>query len=88
MDTHFCFQIKLHLQKVPSRNLVLRWIKAAWAEIPQETVRKSFMTCRISNALDGTEDDAVFSEESPEIDDDDIEENEFETDSEDETDGE
>ena len=33
------------------------------------------------------EDDAVFTEESPEIDDDDIEENEFETHSEDETDG-
>ena len=75
-------------KKVPSRNLVLHWIKAAWAEIPQEMVRKSFMTCRISNALDGTEDDAVFTEESPEIDDDDIEENEFETDSKDETDGE
>jgi len=38
--------------------------------------------------MDGTEDDAVFTEESPEIEDDDIEENEFETDSEDETDGE
>ena len=38
--------------------------------------------------MDGTEDDSVFTEESPELDDDDIEENEFETDSEDETDGE
>ena len=75
-------------KKAPSRNIVLRWIKAAWAEIPQEMVRKSFMTCGISNALDGTEDDVVFTEESPEIDDDDIEEDEFETDSEDETDGE
>ena len=50
-------------------------------------VRKSFKTCGISNALDGIEDDAVFTQESPEIDDD-IEENEFETDSEDEMDGE
>ena len=74
-------------KKVPSRNLVLGWIKAAWAEIPEEMVRKSFKTCGISNALDGTEDDAVFPEESPEIDDD-IEENEFETDSENEMDGE
>ena len=48
----------------------------------------SFKTCGISIAMDRTEDDAVFTEESPEIDDDDIEENEFETDSEDETDGE
>ena len=74
-------------KKAPSRNLVLRWIKAAWADISEEMVRKSFKTCGISNAIDGTEDDAVLTEESPEIDDDDIEENEFETDSEDETDG-
>ena len=71
-----------------SRNLVLHWIKTAWADFPEEMVRKSCKTCGISNAMDGTEDDVVFTEESPEIDDDDIEENEFETDSEDETDGE
>ena len=75
-------------KKAPSRNLVLHWIKTAWAEIPEEIVRNSFKTCGILNAMDRTEDDAVFTEESPEIDDDDIEENEFETDSEDETDGE
>ena len=75
-------------KKAPSRNLVLRWIKEAWAEIPQEMVIKSFKTCGISNALDGTEDDVVYSEEIPEVDDEDIEENEFETDSENETDGE
>ena len=57
-------------------------------EIPQEMVIKSFKTCGISNALDGTEDDVVYSEETPEVDDEDIEENEFETDSENETDGE
>ena len=38
--------------------------------------------------MDGTEDDVVFTEESPEIEDDDTEENEFETNSEEETDGE
>ena len=75
-------------KKAPSRNLVLRWIKEAWAEIPEEMVVKSFKTCGISNALDGTEDDVVYSEETPEVDDEDIEENEFETDSENETDGE
>ena len=74
-------------KKAPSRNLVLCWIKAAWAEIPQEMVRKSFMTCGISNALDGIEDDAIFTKESPEIDNDDIEENKFDTDSDGETDG-
>ena len=75
-------------KKVPSRNLVLCWIKTAWAEIPEEMIRNSFKTCRISNAMDGTEDDVVFTEESPEIEDDDTEENEFETNSEEETDGE
>ena len=75
-------------KKAPSRNLVLRWIKMAWAEIPEEMIRNNFKTCGISNAMDGTEDDAVFTKESPEIEDDDMEENEFETDSEEETDGE
>ena len=44
--------------------------------------QKLLQDLRNLNGMDGTE------EESPEIDDDDIEENEFETDSEDETDGE
>ena len=51
-------------------------------------IRNSFNTCGISNAMDGTEDDAVFTEESLEIEDNDMEENEFETDSEEEMDGE
>ena len=73
-------------KKASSRNLVLWWIKEVWAEIPK--VIKSFKTCGISNALDGTEDDVVHSEETPEVDDEDIEENEFEPDSKNETDGE
>ena len=58
-----------------SRNLVLWWIKEAWAEIPKEMVIKSF------KILDGTVDDVVYSEETPEVDDEDMEENEFKTDS-------
>ena len=50
-------------KKAPSRNLVLRWIEQSWREIPEEMVRKSFLTCGISNALDGTEDDAIYEEE-------------------------
>ena len=61
---------------MPSRNLVLWWIKEAWAEIPKQMVIKSFKT------LDGTVDDLVYSEETPEVDDEDMEENEFKTDSE------
>ena len=69
-------------KKAPSRNQVLRWIKQSWNEIPEEMVSWSFKTCGISNALDGTEDDAVYKEETPEIDgeEEDMEE-EFDTDS-------
>ena len=63
-------------KKAPSRNLVLWWIKEVWAEIPKEMVIKSFKT------FDGTVDDVVYSEETPEVDDKDMEENEFKTDSE------
>jgi len=75
-------------RKTPTRNLVLRWIKEAWQEIPEEMVKKSFKSCGISNAMDGTEDDAIYSEDSQELHDDEEMEDEFETDNEDETDGE
>ena len=68
-------------KKAPSRNLVFRWIKQSWAEIPVEMVRKSFKTCGISNALDGTEDDEVYADDMPELDDDMAMEDEFETNS-------
>ena len=47
-------------------------------------VMKSFKTCGISNALDGTEDDELYAEEGQEIDD--VEDNVFETDNESESD--
>ena len=71
-------------KKPPTRNLVLRWVHEAWQEIPAQMVMKSFKTCGISNALDGTEDDELYAEEGQEIDD--VEDNEFETDSECESD--
>ena len=47
----------------------------------------SFKTCGISNALDGTEDDNLFTEEvAQEIEDDEAEDNDFGTDSEDDSD--
>ena len=70
-------------KKAPSRNLVLKWVKQSWAEIPAEMVRKLFKTYSILNALDGTEDDEVYADEMPELADDDMAmEDEFETDSE------
>ena len=50
-----------------------------------EIVAKSFKTCGISNSLDGTEDDEVYTDEAQEIDDDE-EDNEFEMESEGEND--
>ena len=50
-------------KRTPSRHLVLCCIKQSWREIPQEMLRKSFLTCGISNVLDGTEDDTIYKEE-------------------------
>lgn len=72
-------------KKALSKNLVLLWVKKLWEEIPEEMVRRSFKMCGISNALDGTEDDAIYDDEMPEVADDDTED-EFETDSEDDDD--
>ena len=75
---HYHYSISL-------RKTTLRWVKQSWEEIPEEMVRKSFKTCGISNALDGTEDDAIYDDEMPEVADDDMED-EFETDSEEDDD--
>ena len=56
--------------KAPSRNLVLRWMYEAWRGIPVEMVAKSFKTCGISNSLDGTEDNELYTDEAQEINDD------------------
>ena len=74
-------------KKAPSRNLVLRWVHEAWREIPVGMVAKSFKTCGISNSLDRTEDDQLYTEETQEIDDEE-EDNEFEMESEAESEGE
>ena len=71
-------------KKVPTRNLVLQWGNEARQEIPAEMVMKSFRTCGILNALDGTEDDELYNEEGQEINDD--EDNKFEMESEGESD--
>lgn len=39
--------------------MLLRQIKEIWAEIPAEMVLNSLKVCGLSNALDGTEDDAL-----------------------------
>lgn len=42
--------------------MLLRRIKEIWAEIPVEMVLNSLKVCGLSNALDGTEDDALCAE--------------------------
>ena len=71
-------------KKAPSRNLILRWIKQSWSEIPEEMVRKSFLTCGTFNALDGTEDDAIYEVEQDNDTEEDAMDEEFDTESEDE----
>ena len=70
-------------KRAPSKEMVLRWIDRAWREIPVELITRSFISCGISNALDGAKDGALWDDEEEEAED--TEEridNEFETDSE------
>ena len=49
-------------KRAPSKELVSQWIHKAWQEIPADLVANSFKSCGISNAMDGTEDEAVWEE--------------------------
>ena len=70
-------------KRSPSEELVLTWINRAPNGIPQDLIEKSFKSCGIANALDGSEDDVVWEEENEETEDaEEIIDNEFETDSE------
>ncbi|CAI7803780.1 unnamed protein product [Closterium sp. NIES-53] len=48
-----------NLQKPPAE-LVLRWIDESWEAIPEELVKKVFVTCGISTSLDGSEDHLIL----------------------------
>ena len=70
-------------KRAPSKEVVLWWIDRAWSEIPVDLITRSFKSCGINNALDGTEDDAVWDDEEEATEDaDEPIDNEFETDSE------
>lgn len=43
---------------------ICRWISDAWNDIPTEMIAKSFRKCCITNAMDGTEDEEIWEEES------------------------
>ena len=69
-------------KQAPSNEIVLWWIDQAWREIPVELITRSFMSCGISNTLNGTEDDVVWDDELEEAEDTEVRiDNEVETDS-------
>lgn len=43
---------------------ICQWIYEAWEDIPNELVKKSFRKCCITNAMDGTEDDQMWEDDS------------------------
>ena len=56
-------------KQAPSKEIVLRWIDQAWRQIPVDLTMRSVMSCGISNALDGTENDAVWDDKEEEAED-------------------
>ncbi|CAI7892280.1 unnamed protein product [Closterium sp. NIES-54] len=42
--------------KKPPVELTLKWISTAWKSVPKELIQQAFLTCGISNALDGSQD--------------------------------
>jgi len=40
--------------------IVCAWVKKAWDDIPADMVKHSFLKCGISNAMDGSEDNAIY----------------------------
>lgn len=66
------------------KEMVLWCIDRAWNEIPAGLIKKSFKSCGITNAMDGTKDEAVWDEEGDKTEDPDDIDDEFETKSEDE----
>ncbi|RMX44387.1 hypothetical protein pdam_00011194 [Pocillopora damicornis] len=81
MSPHCIYESENNLaQRLPA-DMEEKVIK--YHRIPQDLIEKSFKSCGIANALDGSEDDAVWEEENEETEDaEEIIDNEFETDSE------
>uniref|UniRef100_A0A8C5QK08 HTH CENPB-type domain-containing protein n=1 Tax=Leptobrachium leishanense TaxID=445787 RepID=A0A8C5QK08_9ANUR len=46
--------------KKPEIELIAKWVRDAWEEIPEEMVQRAFKKCGISNAMDGSEDSALL----------------------------
>lgn len=39
-----------------------QWVIESWREVPSDMVIRSFLKCGISNSVDGTQDDELFSD--------------------------
>lgn len=63
---------KSGLPQRPDIILVSQWVKDAWDSIPSDMIQKSFKKCGISNALDGTEDDAIYQDDDEDADEEEI----------------
>lgn len=53
----------------PDIELIATWVRDAWEEIPEDMVQRAFKKCGISNAMDGSEDSALFENDSSDGDD-------------------
>ena len=45
--------------KPPTRSQLATWVKKAWDSIPTELIKKSFVVCGVSNALDNSQDELI-----------------------------
>ncbi|CAI7931670.1 unnamed protein product [Closterium sp. NIES-54] len=53
--------------KKPPVELTLKWIAAAWKSVPKELIQWAFLTCGISNALDGSQDNLCLQHRRDEL---------------------
>lgn len=65
--------------KRPDLGTVCSWVVKAWDKIPADMVIRSFLKCGISNSMDGTQDDELYSDlirsdsvSSPSVDDNEV----------------
>ena len=45
--------------KPPPRHTIVNWILDSWNQLPSETISKSFRTCALTSAIDGSEDNNI-----------------------------
>jgi len=61
LDGNHTFTPAGHICK-PDLSQICQWILDSWNSISPDTIRRSYLKCCITNALDGTEDDILWQE--------------------------